>query len=187
MRNFIWYIAPLHKLAKYVMEFLGILEILPASLLIEKLTWDHIGQFCLKLQLRGPRLEDNDREMLNRICHHAKTSKTSFYTILHYGQNITNKYFHAYDWYDTAENIKRYGSQQAPIYQLSKVAVPVALFWSPKDTLSSREDMRRIVSELPRVVDCKEVNVGHLDYLWGTNVKGDIYFDVLNLLNSSKS
>ena len=187
MTNFIWYIAPLHKLAKYVMEFLGILEILPASLLIEKLTWDHIGQFCLKLQLRGPRLEDKDREMLNRICHHAKTSKTSFYTVLHYGQNITNKYFHAYDWYDRAENIKRYGSQKAPTYQLSRVDVPVALFWSPKDTLSSREDMRRIVRELPRVVDCKEVNVGHLDYLWGTNVKGDIYFDVLNLLNSSNS
>ena len=89
------------KLAKYVMEFLGILEILPASLLIEKLTWDHIGQFCLKLQLRGSRLENKDREMFNKICQHAKTSKTSFYYILHDGQNITNKYFQAYDWYDT--------------------------------------------------------------------------------------
>ena len=45
MTNFIWYIAPLQKMAKMVMEFLGILEILPASLLIEKLTWDHIGKF----------------------------------------------------------------------------------------------------------------------------------------------
>ena len=34
------------------METLGILEILPASLLIEKLTWDHIGHLCLKLQAR---------------------------------------------------------------------------------------------------------------------------------------
>ena len=45
------YIAPLQRLAKTVMETLGILEILPASLLIEKLTWDHIGHLCLKLQV----------------------------------------------------------------------------------------------------------------------------------------
>ena len=186
MSNLIWYIAPLEKLAKGIMEYLGVLEILPASLLIEKLTWENIGRFCLKLQLRGPRLDTKDREMLNRICHHARTSKTSFYTILHYGQNITNKCFHAYDWYDSSENMRRYGSLQPPVYQLSKVQVPVALFWSPKDSLSSREDMQRIVSELPRIVDCKEVNVGHLDYLWGSNVKGDIYYDVLNLLNSPK-
>ena len=49
MTNFIWYIAPLQKMAKMVMEFLGILEILPASLLIEKLTWDHIGKFLKQM------------------------------------------------------------------------------------------------------------------------------------------
>ena len=188
MSNFIWYIAPLHNLAKTVIEMTNFpLEILPASLLIEKLTWDHIGQFCLKLQLRGSSPDSRDREMLNRICHHAKTSKTSFYTILHYAQNITNKSFHAYDWYDSSENIKRYGSQQPPTYQLAQVKVPVALFWSPRDSLSSREDMQRIVSELPRIVDCKEVNIGHLDYLWGSNVKGNIYYDVLSLLSSATS
>ena len=52
MSNFICYVAPLQRLAKTVMETLGILEILPASLLIEKLTWDHIGHLCLKLQAR---------------------------------------------------------------------------------------------------------------------------------------
>ena len=185
MTNFIWYIAPLQKLAKMVMEFLGILEILPASLLIEKLTWDHIGHLCLKLQLRGPRLDDKDSQMLGRICHHARTSKTSFFTILHYGQNITNKCFHAYDWYDAQENLKRYGCVDPPLYNLTKVSVPVALFWSTKDTLSSRQDMERLVEELPNIVDTREVNVGHLDYLWGSNVKGDVYYDVLNILSDT--
>ena len=183
MRNLLCYIAPLHKLLRYVMEFLGILEFLPASLLIEKLVMDHIGQFCVKLHLRGP----VEREMIQRICKHAKTSKISFYTLLHYGQNITDKCFHAYDWYDSEENIKRYGSQEAPTYQLSEVTVPLALFWSPKDNLSSRGDVERIVKDVPRVVHCKEVKLGHLDYLWRTTVKEDIYFDVLNLLNSANS
>ena len=187
MTNFIWYVAPLQKLAKDVMEFLGILEILPASLLIEKLTWDHIGHLCLKLQLRGHTLNKKDKDMLGRICHHARTSKTSFFTILHYGQNITNKCFHAYDWYNVQENIRRYGSVIPPIYDLTSVKVPVALFWSPKDSLSSKQDMERLVSELPVIVDCKEVNVGHLDYLWGSNVKGDVYYDVLNLLGKKEN
>ena len=183
MRNLLCYIAPLHKLLKHVMEFLGILEFLTAGLLIEKLIWDHIAPVCVKLQLQGPA----DREMLNRICQLAKTSKISFYALLHYGQNITDKNFQAYDWCDSEENIKRYGSQKAPTYQLSEIPVPVALFWSPEDNLSSKENMRRIVKDIPRVVDCKEVNLRHLDYLWGTNVKEDIYFEVLNLLNSANS
>ena len=124
--------------------------------------------------------------MLGRICHHARTSKTSFFTILHYGQNITNKCFHAYDWYDSQENLRRYGSTSPPLYRLSEVRVPVALFWSLKDTLSSKQDMETLVTELPRIVGCREVNVGHLDYLWGSNVEGDIYHDVLNLLSRSE-
>jgi len=183
MSNLVGYLSPLHKLYKWIMESVGILEILPASLLIEKLTWDHIGHLCLKLQLRGsPVLSKEDSKMLNRICHHARTSKTSFYTVLHYAQNITNKYFHAYDWYDSAENMRRYGSEDPPTYDLSKVTVPAALFWSKKDSLSSKEDMERIVSELPNLVSCKETDIGHLDYLWGANVKGDFYHDLLDIL-----
>ena len=121
--------------------------------------------------------------MLGKICHHARTSMTSFFTIiLHYGQNITNGCFHAYDWYDANENFRRYGSPSLPLYQLSVVRVCVALFWSPKDTLSSKQDMETLVTELPSIEDCREVNVGHLDYLWGSNVKGDVYHDVLNML-----
>lgn len=183
MSNLVWYLSPLEKVVKWVMESVGILEILPASLLIEKLTWDHIGHLCLKLQLRGsPILSKEDSKMLNRICHHARTSKTSFYTVLHYAQNITNKYFHAYDWYDAAENLRRYGCEEPPTYDLSKVSVPSALFWSQKDSLSSKEDMERIVCELPNLVSCKEVDIGHLDYLWGANVKGDLYYDLLDIL-----
>ena len=127
-------------------------------------------------------MKDKDAKMLGKICHHARTSKTSFFTILHFGQNIVNKCFHAYDWYDARENFRRYGSTSPPLYRLSDVRVPVALFWSPRDSLSSKQDMETLVTELPSVVDCREVNVGHLDYLWGSDVKGNIYHDVLNML-----
>ena len=145
--NYIKYISPIEWVARIVMERIGILEILPASLLIEKLSWDLIGHLCLKLQLRGtPKLKDKDAKMLDKICHHARTSKTSFLTILHYGQNIVNKCFHAYDWYDAGENMRRYGSSSAPVYRLSDVQVPVAMFWSPRDSLSSRQDMETLVT-----------------------------------------
>ena len=70
--------------------------------------------------------------LLSKTISGSRTSKTSFFTILHYGQNITNKCFHAYDWYDSKENIKRYGRETPPLYNLSSVSVPVALFWSTK-------------------------------------------------------
>ena len=122
MKNMIWYLSFIANTIKNILEYVGILEILPASLLIEKLTWDHIGHMCLKLQLRGPIMSTDDKKMLDRICHHARSSKTSFYTVLHYAQNIINKCFHAFDWHDPAENFRRYGSAEPPIYDLSRVS-----------------------------------------------------------------
>lgn len=185
MRNLISKLSPLHRLYRWLMETLGILEILPSTFLIEKLTWDHILQPCLKHNLRGPDPTKEDRQLLNRICQHGRTSKTSFYTVLHYAQNISNRTFQAFDWYDDRENRQRYGTDKPPKYDLHKVSVPVALFWSPQDSLSSKQDMKRIVEELPHLVSCKEVNIGHLEYLWGSHVREKLYQDLVDLLGQA--
>ena len=105
MSNYISFTAPLHDLGKWVMERINMLEILPASILLEKLAWDFIGHHVLNIKLRGAVLAQSrdDLTMLTRICHHARTSKSSWYTILHYAQNITNQTFHAYDWFNSKE------------------------------------------------------------------------------------
>ena len=99
-----------------------------------------------------------DTRRLDRIVHHAKSSKTSFYTVLHYAQNISDKVFGAYDWGEEGENRRRYGSGSPPLYQLARVQTETCLFWSPQDSLSSREDMQRLARELPNLLACREVH-----------------------------
>ena len=118
----------------------------------------------------GPLKGSRDSSLASQIVKHARASKTSIYTVLHYAQNIANKVFTAYDWGDSKENRKRYGVPHPPSYQLSGIKTETALFWSSSDSLSSKEDMERLVKELPNVVACRKMALGHLDYLWGSQV-----------------
>jgi len=152
MRNLVGRLSYLHRFYRWAVETIQVLEILPSSMLIEKLTWDHLVHHGLRFSLFGrTRADKKDNMMLARICHHAKSSKTSIYTILHYAQNIASKVFNAYNWEDKTENVKRYGSENPPIYDLSQVDTETVLFWSPNDSLSSQEDMERLVKELPNL------------------------------------
>ena len=135
----------------------------------------------------GPLKGSRDSSLASQIVKHARASKTSIYTVLHYAQNIANKVFTAYDWGDSKENRKRYGAPHPPSYQLSGIKTETALFWSSSDSLSSKEDMERLVKELPNVVACRKMALGHLDYLWGSQVScdGHLYHQLVELLPRS--
>lgn len=57
-------------------------------------------------------------------------------TIIHYGQEITSGRFQYYD-YGTKGNMNMYNRTTPPDYDLSKVNVPVGIFWSENDWLAS--------------------------------------------------
>ena len=48
MRNLVGRLAGLHGLYRRLFESLGVLEILPASILVERLTWDTLVHHCLR-------------------------------------------------------------------------------------------------------------------------------------------
>jgi len=181
MRNIVSKLSGLHRFYRWACELLGLLEILPSTMMMDRLTWDHLLHVILRL---GPLSGRRDSKLASQIVEHARSSKTSIYAVLHYAQNIANKVFTAYDWEDAKENTKRYGVAEPPSYQLSQINTETALFWSPLDSLSSKEDMERLVKELPNVVACRRMELGHLDYLWGSEVgcPGHLYNQMIELL-----
>lgn len=54
----------------------------------------------------------------------------------HYAQQINNGRFSYYD-YGNEENMKLYGSEHAPDYNLSAISVPVGLFFGQNDLLGT--------------------------------------------------
>ena len=187
----------LSRFYRWACELLGLLEILPSSLMMKRLSWDHLVHVILRWltilniliyktpkRRLGPLSGNRDGKLVSQIIEHARSSKTSIYAVLHYAQNIANKVFTAYDWEDAKENTKRYGVAEPPTYQLSEINTDTALFWSPLDSLSSKEDMERLVKELPNVVACRKMDLGHLDYLWGPEAgcPGHLYNQLTELL-----
>uniref|UniRef100_A0A1A9WZW0 Lipase n=1 Tax=Glossina brevipalpis TaxID=37001 RepID=A0A1A9WZW0_9MUSC len=91
----------------------------------------------------------------------------------HYLQLIESKRFCRYD-YGPQRNMKYYGQPIPPDYPLENVTVPVGLYYTLNDELSSEIDVQNLASHLPNVVEdtlypYKKWN--HMTMLWGINAR----------------
>ncbi|GBP63056.1 Lipase 3 [Eumeta japonica] len=73
---------------------------------------------------------------------------TSWKTVVHFSQEIVAKKFQQYD-YGYPQNMYTYGSPQPPEYDLSRVTLPITLFWAKNDLLSSESDVMELRRRLP--------------------------------------
>lgn len=81
--------------------------------------------------------------------------------------------------------MKIYGSTQPPTYDLEKIKVPIAIFYSDNDFLTDPADVKKLTDRLPNIIgtwkiSCPKFN--HVDYLWGRDVKTLIYNPLLAVL-----
>ncbi|XP_063921264.1 gastric triacylglycerol lipase-like [Zophobas morio] len=65
----------------------------------------------------------------------------SFYQIQHYVQIMNSKMFQKFD-YGAARNLQEYGSEKPPVYDLSKIKLPVCLFYGKNDVYYGEEVCR---------------------------------------------
>ncbi|XP_041977429.1 lipase 3-like [Aricia agestis] len=105
--------------------------------------------------------------------------------LVHYSQEITSGEFEKFD-YGYHGNEQIYGTKEPPKYDLSRVTVPVALFYSDADWLASPRDVERLSRELPNVIEMYKVpfdNFNHLDFILAKDFKTLIFNRLLYILN----
>ncbi|CAD5212984.1 unnamed protein product [Bursaphelenchus okinawaensis] len=106
-------------------------------------------------------------------------SGTSMMNMLHYYQSLETDEFQKYD-FGEAENVKNYGQQYPPIYDLASISdSPIHVFSSPDDWLANEKDvdgylLKRLKPEVVAEVT-KLQHYGHIDFLWGGRSIEDIY------------
>ncbi|XP_014477144.1 PREDICTED: lipase 3-like [Dinoponera quadriceps] len=109
---------------------------------------------------------------------------SSIQTLYHYYQNIHAKNFQSYD-YGPVGNYEHY-KQKTPItYDLSKVTVPIALFYSSNDLVVRKTNVLELQKHLPNVALLEEVQYelfNHADFLWGIDAKTLIYDRVIEVI-----
>jgi lysosomal acid lipase/cholesteryl ester hydrolase len=94
--------------------------------------------------------------------------------------------FCRYDFGSSEANLNVYNSTSPPEYDLSKVSVPVALFWSDNDWLADPRDVDFLSTNLPNIVLNRRIPMpkfNHIDFLWGLDADTLVYKEIISLLN----
>lgn len=110
---------------------------------------------------------------------------TSTTNMEHWQQGVLKDTFQMFDYGSDDANMAKYGSTVPPLYNLSQVSVPTALFTGGNDYLANPTDVKRLMAELPSetvVFHNNQEKYAHLDFTWGITSHEDIYPDVVSLL-----
>jgi hypothetical protein len=105
----------------------------------------------------------------------------------HWAQMVTSRRFCKYD-YGRAGNLRRYGSENAPDYDLAKVSVPTVVFNGGKDRLADPTDVLHLVEDALDhhiIIDRFFISdYGHLDFTWGLDANQRVYHEILKQLHT---
>ncbi|KAM7353575.1 lipase 3-like isoform 2-T3 [Cochliomyia hominivorax] len=124
----------------------------------------------------GYNSEQLNKTMLPVMLSHTP-SGASIKQLEHFGQLMKSGHFRKFDR-GYLRNQLKYNRMTPPDYDLSKVKVPVALYYSMNDMLVSTTGVDRLARELPQVIDKYLVPMekfNHLDFLWAIDVKTLVY------------
>ena len=88
-----------------------------------------------------------------------------------------------YDFGVPSENVLHYNQTTPPIYDLTQVKVPVALYSGTNDWLADPTDVDFLRKVLPNIVDNLIVDIyNHQDFVWAVNTREVIYDRMLELM-----
>ncbi|XP_047409527.1 lipase member N isoform X3 [Sciurus carolinensis] len=91
--------------------------------------------------------------------------------------------FRAYDWGSEAENMHHYNQSRPPLYDLTAMNVPTAIWAAGHDILITTKDVDRI---LPQIRNLRYFKVlpdwNHFDFIWGLDAPKRVYNKIIALM-----
>eukprot|EP01135_Chromosphaera_perkinsii_P011369 Nk52_evm14s2391 gene=Nk52_evmTU14s2391 len=109
-------------------------------------------------------------------------SYTSVKTIVHWFQIVSGNRFQMYDEDFTGNAVKYHGAAP-PLYPVSQMKCPVAMFYGGKDQLP---DFEWLMSQLPRGTYIQKVDdYEHLCFMWADSAPEKVFTKVISLLNKA--
>lgn len=103
---------------------------------------------------------------------------------IHYGQLVKHKRFCHYD-HGKKKNLKIYGTESPPDYNLTNVVVPIAYYYAKHDTVCVAKDQEDSIRLFPNIVDgylLPYSKFTHMDMLVGNDAKPLAYQRALKLM-----
>ena len=125
--------------------------------------------WLLDFFIGNPKLDDIDQ--ISKFLAHAP-SRSSLRSFEHYYQLIINNDlgFRHFD-FGEKRNLLEYNSKNSPIFDISKINIPVYIYYSDNDELSTIESVRLISKKLKNAKFRFFEGFSHLTYFWGKDLR----------------
>ncbi|KAJ1066932.1 hypothetical protein K5549_000632 [Capra hircus] len=95
--------------------------------------------------------------------------------------------FQAFDWGASVENLMHYNQPTPPIYNLTAMNVPIAVWSAGQDLLADPQDVDLLLSKLSNLIHHKEIpNYNHLDFIWAMDAPQEVYNEIISLMAEDK-
>ncbi|XP_022321182.2 gastric triacylglycerol lipase-like [Crassostrea virginica] len=185
------YLAPFAKGIEIFLELFGKYDFLPNKELFTLFAQDSCRRKAIDLICENILflLGGYDSAQLNmtRIPVYVRDhpAGTSVQNIAHYSQSTLNKKFSMLDFGSPAANMKHYNQTTPPVYDVTKVETPVAIFSGGHDWLADPADVRNLVPQLRNVRSNKNIpEWEHLDFIWAMDAPSKCYNDIISMIKS---
>lgn len=123
------------------------------------------------------------QELTSEVMQHEYAG-SALHQAVHYGQLVKHKRFCHFD-HGKKKNLKIYGSELPPDYNLTNVVVPVAYYYGKQDTICVPKDQADSIRLLPNVIDeylLPYKRFTHMDMLVGNDAAPLVYQRALKLM-----
>ncbi|XP_056651494.1 lipase member N [Monodelphis domestica] len=111
---------------------------------------------------------------------------TSIQNMLHFKQLFRSDEFRAYDWGNEAENVRHYNQSIPPLYDLTTMKMPTAIWAGGQDLLADPLDVAML---LPKIKNLRFFELlpdwNHVDFIWAIDAPQRVYSKILSLMEQN--
>ncbi|XP_049620522.1 lipase member K-like [Suncus etruscus] len=108
---------------------------------------------------------------------------TSVQNMLHWAQAFKSGKFQAFDWGNSDQNMKHFQQATPPLYDITKMDVPTAVWSGDQDLVADPKDTANLLPKIPRLIYYKLIpHYNHVDFYLGEDAPQEIYQDLIRLM-----
>lgn len=108
---------------------------------------------------------------------------TSVQNMLHWAQVVNSGQLQAFDWGNPDQNILRFHQPMPPLYDITKMEVPTAMWSGGQDIVADPRDIEILLPKIANLIYYKVIPYyNHVDFYLGLDAPQEIYQDMIRLM-----